>query len=155
MIKQGMKLYHNEPTDKRAAFDLISTAMQIGLRREQSHDDHPGFESGELVATWYIAVMLLDDAEGIVSRRTEPFWFEEKTPETRSDVEQILQYVLEGNLKPARDIAWSIVYRLGFGDRGNDYAEELYNLLRYNIKVKPSATYTLYKEERDRLTEND
>ena len=137
MFRLGIAHYWGDTgsIDKHKAFELISRAMQIGLKREQSVDDHPGYEYGELAATWYLAKMFLEDDCGILSQKTEPFWLEKKTFESASDVERILMYIIGvgsvgRDLKEAYKIAFWIEDSLSFSHRHNRQAEDLCELLQ-------------------------
>ena len=148
IFKLGRAHYYGNfcTQDTHLAFDLISQAMQLGLDREESVDDHPGYEHGELVATWYLAMMLLNDEDGILSKQTKPFWFEEKSFESASDVEQILMYItgggcVERDLQKAKKIAFWIEDGLSFSHRHNSYAESLCYLFSEDKKYElPNKT---------------
>jgi len=140
ICKLGIAFYQGKfvECNKLKAFDLISQAMQMGLKREESNDDYPGYDHGELVATWFLAKMLLDDEDGILSKQTEPFWFEKITFESASDVEQLLMYITGGgcvarDLRKAWEIAFWIESGLSFSHRHISSAEDLCYLLKEAI----------------------
>ena len=69
----GVKHYWDN--DRRGAFELLSRAIENGLPKDREYvsDDH-----SELNAMRFLIPMLLRDDDGILSKRTEPFWFEKQ-----------------------------------------------------------------------------
>ena len=146
MFYAGVKCYWKN--DKRSAFDLLSRAMETGLPKDQEYcsDGH-----SELNAARFLVPMLIRDDGGVLSNRTEPFWFEKPIPPLASDLQSNIAYKIgyevsvylreiflcitgrggaQRDLEKAEDIAQSIVLKLSFGDRCHDTAIDLRTILQ-------------------------
>lgn len=122
MFLMGVEYYwgHFAPLNKRKAFDLLSRAMETGLEKDVpgSHEEY-----GECAVAWFLADMLLKDDDGILSTRTEPFWFEQPW-RTASQMDRIFM-CLTGRGDAERDLekAGSIAHDIGYEHRYEHYAD--------------------------------
>jgi TPR repeat protein len=149
----GVKYYTGTPGHKsmpdswnrRRAFDWFLCAMEKGLPKDREYcsDDH-----SELNAVRFLATMLLRDEAGVLSTRTEPFWFE-KPPEPDENkisiyIRDLFLYItgrggVKRDLEKAEDIAQSIVLELSFGDRDHDPAITLRSILQQAIEEESES----------------
>ena len=94
--------------------------MEMGLEK-----DVPGSygEYTECKAAWFLADILLKDEDGILSTRTEPFWFE-KPWGIASEVDRIFMYLTgRGGVRRDLEKAAEIAHDIGRRFRFEHYAD--------------------------------
>jgi len=133
-LELGIEQYYGYTghSDKLKAFELLSCALE---EKELDIDS-------KLKATWVITKMLLNDEDCVLSKRTEPFWFEappepfEEMDEITLHIRYIFRYItgrggVERDLEKAADAAHYIASLLSFGNRDHGASLILRSLLQH------------------------